>query len=43
MALSPILAAQTTYPFVRLDEAKRQHEGAKVLDEALFGEDFETA
>ncbi len=27
----------------RLDEARRQHEGAKALDEALFGEDFETA
>ena len=27
----------------RLDEARRQHEGAKALDESLFGEDFETA
>jgi SNF2 family DNA or RNA helicase len=27
----------------RLDEARTQHEGAKALDEALFGEDFETA
>ncbi len=27
----------------RLDEARRQHEGAKALDDALFGEDFETA
>jgi SNF2 family DNA or RNA helicase len=27
----------------RLDEARAQHEGAKALDEALFGEDFETA
>jgi superfamily II DNA or RNA helicase len=27
----------------RLDEAKEQHEGAKALDESLFGEDFETA
>ena len=27
----------------RLDQARRQHEGAKALDEALFGEDFETA
>jgi hypothetical protein len=27
----------------RLDDARRQHEGAKALDEALFGEDFETA
>jgi SNF2 family DNA or RNA helicase len=27
----------------RLDEARLQHEGAKALDEALFGEDFETA
>jgi superfamily II DNA or RNA helicase len=26
----------------RLDEAKQQHEGAKALDESLFGEDFET-
>jgi superfamily II DNA or RNA helicase len=27
----------------RLDEAHSQHEGAKALDDALFGEDFETA
>jgi superfamily II DNA or RNA helicase len=27
----------------RLDDARRQHEGAKALDDALFGEDFETA
>ena len=27
----------------RLDEARQQHEGAKVLDEKLFGQDFETA
>jgi hypothetical protein len=27
----------------RLDEARAQHEDAKVLDEALFGQDFETA
>ncbi len=27
----------------RLDEARRQHEDAKALDNALFGEDFETA
>jgi superfamily II DNA or RNA helicase len=27
----------------RLDDARVQHEGAKALDEALFGEDFETA
>ena len=27
----------------QLDEARSQHEGAKVLDEALFGDDFETA
>ena len=27
----------------QLDEARSQHEGAKVLDEALFGGDFETA
>ncbi|MFL9828740.1 helicase-related protein, partial [Rhodoplanes sp. SY1] len=27
----------------RLGEARRQHEDAKALDEALFGEDFETA
>jgi len=27
----------------RLEEARQQHEGAKVLDEALFGEEFETA
>ena len=26
----------------QLDEARAQHEGAKVLDEALFGQDFET-
>ena len=26
----------------RLDEAKQHHEGAKALDESLFGEDFET-
>jgi superfamily II DNA or RNA helicase len=26
----------------RLDDARAQHEGAKALDEALFGEDFET-
>jgi superfamily II DNA or RNA helicase len=26
----------------RLDEARQQHEGAKALDDALFGEDFET-
>jgi SNF2 family DNA or RNA helicase len=27
----------------QLDEARSQHEGAKALDEALFGDDFETA
>jgi SNF2 family DNA or RNA helicase len=27
----------------RLEEARAQHEGAKVLDEALFGQEFETA
>jgi superfamily II DNA or RNA helicase len=27
----------------RLHEAKQQHEGAKALDESLFGEDFEAA
>ena len=27
----------------RLDRARRQHEDAKALDDALFGEDFETA
>jgi superfamily II DNA or RNA helicase len=27
----------------RLDEARRQHESAKALDESLFGEDFEAA
>jgi len=27
----------------RLDEARRKHEDAKALDDALFGEDFETA
>ncbi len=27
----------------RLDEVRRQHEDAKALDEALFGEEFETA
>ena len=27
----------------QLDEAQSQHEGAKALDDALFGEDFETA
>jgi superfamily II DNA or RNA helicase len=27
----------------RLDVAKQHHEGAKALDESLFGEDFETA
>jgi superfamily II DNA or RNA helicase len=27
----------------RLDDARRQHEDAKTLDTALFGEDFETA
>ena len=27
----------------QLDDARVQHEGAKALDEALFGEDFETA
>jgi SNF2 family DNA or RNA helicase len=27
----------------RLDDARVQHEGAKALDAALFGEDFETA
>jgi superfamily II DNA or RNA helicase len=26
----------------RLDDARAQHEGAKALDDALFGEDFET-
>jgi SNF2 family DNA or RNA helicase len=26
----------------RLDDARQQHEGAKALDDALFGEDFET-
>jgi SNF2 family DNA or RNA helicase len=26
----------------QLDDARQQHEGAKVLDDALFGEDFET-
>jgi superfamily II DNA or RNA helicase len=28
---------------LRLEEARRAHEGAKALDAALFGEDFETA
>jgi superfamily II DNA or RNA helicase len=27
----------------RLDDARRQHDDAKVLDDALFGQDFETA
>ena len=27
----------------RLDDARRQHDDAKALDDALFGEDFETA
>ena len=27
----------------KLDEARRQHDGAKELDERLFGQDFETA
>jgi hypothetical protein len=27
----------------RLEHARQQHEDAKVLDEKLFGEDFETA
>jgi hypothetical protein len=27
----------------RLHEARQQYEGAKALDESLFGEDFETA
>ena len=27
----------------RLEQARQQHEGAKALDDALFGEDFETA
>jgi SNF2 family DNA or RNA helicase len=27
----------------QLDEARSQHEGAKALDDALFGDDFETA
>ena len=27
----------------QLYEAKQHHEGAKALDESLFGEDFETA
>jgi hypothetical protein len=27
----------------RLDEARQHHEGAKTLDQSLFGEDFETA
>jgi len=27
----------------RLDDARSQHEGAKALDDALFGDDFETA
>src|SRR5438309_10116816 len=27
----------------RLEQARAQHEGAKALDEALFGQDFETA
>ena len=27
----------------RLDDAKHQHDGAKALDESLFGEDFEAA
>ena len=27
----------------RLDDARSQHEGAKALDDSLFGEDFETA
>ena len=27
----------------RLDDARRQHDGAKAFDDALFGEDFETA
>jgi hypothetical protein len=26
----------------RLEDARQQHEGAKALDDALFGEDFET-
>lgn len=27
----------------RLDDARREHDGAKALDDALFGQDFETA
>jgi hypothetical protein len=27
----------------RLEDARQVHEGAKALDEALFGEDFEAA
>jgi hypothetical protein len=27
----------------KLGEAQSQHEGAKALDEALFGQEFETA
>ena len=27
----------------QLDEARSQHESAKALDDALFGDDFETA
>ena len=27
----------------QLDDARSQHEGAKALDEALFGDDFESA
>jgi hypothetical protein len=27
----------------KLDEAQSQHEGAKALDETLFGQEFETA
>jgi hypothetical protein len=26
----------------QLDDARRQHDGAKALDDALFGQDFET-
>ena len=34
MSLSPILAELGTYPFVRLDEARRRREeaGARVID-----------
>ena len=34
MPISPVLARQTTYPFVRLNEAARQkrEEGVEVMD-----------